>query len=264
MYPYWNPIIKPLLIARGARSLVEIGAERGRNTRNLLEYCTEHGAKLQVIEPAPKFDLDSWLKVHEGHFTLDRRRSLEALRSLEPFDTILIDGDHNWYTVYHELKLVEQRSRELSQPMPLVLLHDVGWPYGRRDLYYFPEQIPAAHRHPYARQGMRPDTPELLEQGGLTAGRCNARQENTPRNGVLTAVEDYLRESEQPLKFLKIPGYAGLGILCPAVLEAQVPEVARFMKTWDLPLEVQRFYEQLERSHNLSLIHQMHRTPRTS
>ena len=32
-------------------------------------------------------------------------------------------------------------------------MHDVGWPYGRRDLYYAPEQIPEEFRQPYRRAG---------------------------------------------------------------------------------------------------------------
>ncbi|HEX8931203.1 MAG TPA: SRPBCC family protein, partial [Actinomycetota bacterium] len=31
---------------------------------------------------------------------------------------------------------------EAGAPLPVCFLHDVGWPYGRRDLYYAPERIP--------------------------------------------------------------------------------------------------------------------------
>ena len=71
-------------------------------------------------------------------------------------DAALIDGDHNWYTVYNELQLLAEVAREAGAPLPVLIMHDVGWPYGRRDLYYAPEQIPEEFRQPYAQRGMRP------------------------------------------------------------------------------------------------------------
>ena len=261
MYPHWQSIVRPLLIARDSRSLVEIGAEEGKNTRNLLDYCRERGATLRAIEPAPEFDVEAWTREHAGRFEVHRGPSLDVLPTLEPFDTILIDGDHNWFTVFHELKLIGRRSAELPQPFPLVVLHDIGWPYARRDLYYAPDRIPEAYRHSYARKGMRPGSAALLERGGLNAQLCNALQENTPRNGVLTAVEDFLRESDQAFRFLKLPGYAGLGILCPAQLEEQSVDLAEFLKTWDLPPAVQQFYEQLDQNRSQLRINLMERRP---
>ena len=35
------------------------------------------------------------------------------------------------------------------RPLPLLVLHDVGWPYGRRDLYYDPDDIPASTASPW-------------------------------------------------------------------------------------------------------------------
>jgi hypothetical protein len=76
----------------------------------------------------------------------------ELVRQTTPFDCILIDGDHNWYTVYHELKMIEQK--HLLSPGGAILLHDVIWPYARRDMYYQPEKIPAEFRHPHAKRGI--------------------------------------------------------------------------------------------------------------
>ena len=104
---------------------------------------------------------------------------------------------------------------------------------------------------------MRPGSAALLERGGLNAQFCNALAEATPRNGVLTAVEDYLRESGEALRFLKVPGYAGLGILCPAPLEAENGELAAFLKAWDLPPAVRQFYEQLDLLRSLLLTNVM-------
>ena len=76
---------------------------------------------------------------------------------------VLIDGDHNWYTVLSELETIERLCDERGQGFPLVLLHDIGWPYGRRDLYYDPASIPEEHRKPYDKKGMLPGVPGLVE-----------------------------------------------------------------------------------------------------
>ena len=65
----------------------------------------------------------------------------------------LVDGDHNWYTVVNELRLIAATSAGAGEPLPVLICHDVGWPYGRRDLYYAPEQIPEEYRQPWAQQG---------------------------------------------------------------------------------------------------------------
>ena len=79
-------------------------------------------------------------------------------------DAALIDGDHNWYTVYNELRMLARPPGQAGAPLPLLIMHDVGWPYGRRDLYYDPERIPEEFRQPYAQTGMRPGQPKLLPE----------------------------------------------------------------------------------------------------
>ena len=53
----------------------------------------------------------------------------------------MIDGDHNYFTVSEELRLIGERAP--GAELPLLLFHDVCWPHGRRDDYFDPEQIPA-------------------------------------------------------------------------------------------------------------------------
>ena len=65
-------------------------------------------------------------------------------------DAALIDGDHNWFTVVPRAADARPRSRERpDRPCPVMILHDVLWPYGRRDLYYEPSRIPDEYRQPY-------------------------------------------------------------------------------------------------------------------
>ena len=75
----------------------------------------------------------------------------------------LIDGDHNWYTVVNELRMLRDNARAGREPLPVLILHDVGWPYGRRDLYYDPSTIPEEHRQPHRKAGMRLGRAELVD-----------------------------------------------------------------------------------------------------
>ena len=52
----------------------------------------------------------------------------------------MIDGDHNYFTVREELRLIGERAQGAA--LPLLLFHDVGWPHGRRDDYFDAGAIP--------------------------------------------------------------------------------------------------------------------------
>jgi hypothetical protein len=197
-----------------ARNIIEVGVCNGDCTRFLLQYCCEVDGHLDYIDPEQNFDLQEF----QGQFgpvgTFHRGISLDVLPGLRIADAVLIDGDHNWYTVYNELQLLAQSVISADSGFPLVFFHDVSWPYGRRDLYYAPERIPPEFRLPYARKGILPGVTELVDQGGLNSQLCNAHHEGGQRNGVLTAVEDFVRESDVGTLYV-LPILFGLGILVP-------------------------------------------------
>jgi hypothetical protein len=56
-------------------------------------------------------------------------------------------------------------------------LHDVGWPYGRRDMHYRPELIPPEFVHPYAAKAMVIGQSRLSDAGGCNAEFFNALDE---------------------------------------------------------------------------------------
>jgi hypothetical protein len=217
MYRFWKDIIKPIFIEENVKSVVEIGSEFGDNTMNILEYCSENEGHLTSIDPAPAFD---YLKLEEEHgcFTLMKDISLNALPKIKKYDAILIDGDHNWYTVFNELKIVEKSALN-NNKFPIVFLHDTEWPYARRDMYYIPETIPAEFRKPYANKGMLPGHSVLIDpdtelgEKSINPTLNNALFEGGEKNGVLTAIEDFIHESPFPLTLYKLPQYYGLGIL---------------------------------------------------
>jgi len=245
MLAFWPDVIDPLLQALQPHSIVEVGSESGKMTRRLLEIAAATGGTVHAIDPAPLFDVDRWQQEAEGRLVVHRQPSLIALEQIDDFDCVLIDGDHNWYTVHRELHLVERRCRSLGKALPLILLHDVAWPYGRRDLYYDPDTIPAEHRQPWAKRGILPTSAELVETGGINGHLCNAVREGGPRNGVLTAVEDYQEETEAAYLFVKIPAVFGLAILLPEALAEMKPAVEERVLVWAVP-EIERFIDRME------------------
>src|SRR5690349_6399987 len=156
MFPFWKTVIEPIVRAAGARRVVEIGALRGENTVQMLDALGED-AELHVIDPLPVFDPDEHARRFKGRYVFHRDLSLNVLPDAPAFDVALIDGDHNWYTVYNELRLLRDAARRARQHLPVLILHDVCWPYSRRDLYYEPSQIPPEFRQPYAQRGIRRD-----------------------------------------------------------------------------------------------------------
>lgn len=245
MLAFWPDVVQPLLEALEPENIVEIGSESGKTTRLLLEFAREREARVHAVDPAPQFD-PAAVKLHYGDtFVFHPLRSLTALGQITAFEAVLIDGDHNWYTVKHELQQVESRCIELDQPLPLILLHDVAWPYGRRDLYYDPDTIPEEFRQPWEQQGISPTASELQAEGGFNQHLCNAVHEGGPRNGVLTAIEDYLEETEAEFLSAKIPAVFGLGILLPLPLAKAKPELRELVDVWRVP-QVERFIDRLE------------------
>ena len=225
MFPLWEVAIAPVLAAGQSRRVVEIGAERGDTTTLILDLLGPD-AELHIIDPVPAFDPSEHEKAFAGRYHFHRQISHDVLPGLPPMDAALVDGDHNWFTVYHELKMLSEVSRSAGQPLPLIFVHDVGWPYGRRDLYYNPEQVPEEFRQPWARGGMRPGLATLQKQGGVNPTMCNAKVEGGPRNGVMTAVDDFIAEHDRPLRLVVIPIYFGLAILVDDDRLAEHPEIA--------------------------------------
>ena len=136
------------LDAAAPRSLVEVGAYagdvtgcwwRGRRGRRPRRWCRS------TLSRSPR-----WWRWPPStrNWSWCAGRASRRCPDLAPADAYIIDGDHNYYTVSEELRLIDapRRSR-----LPLLLCHDVCWPHARRDAYYTPEAIPDEHRQPIGR-----------------------------------------------------------------------------------------------------------------
>ncbi|MEA2213999.1 MAG: hypothetical protein QOF83_3947 [Solirubrobacteraceae bacterium] len=223
-----STVLLACLNAVQARSVAEVGAYAGDLTRVLVHWAADCGGAVVAIDPAPQPALVA-MSSERPELELVRETSLAALAEIELADVIVLDGDHNYYTVAEELRLIGERAA--GPGLPLLLFHDVCWPHGRRDDYFDSAQIPEDFRQPLIPDGLgiHPDDPGA-RRGGLPYPR-SAAQEGGARNGVLTAVEDFVDASDE-LELAIVPAFFGFG----AVWHRQAPwarDVAEILKPLD-------------------------------
>lgn len=205
----FRSVLLPVLDAVRPQRLVEIGGEGGQFTEELASWAERHDAELHCVEPEPTTAVLALADA--GRLRLTQGKSPAALADLPAFDLAIVDGDHNWHVVSGELRaLFEDR----EEP-PVAILHDVAWPAARRDQYYDPDDIPGDRRHPYDHAlGAVPDEPLLQPVGGFRGegAFAYALEEGGERNGVLTAVEDFLADRDD-LELRRIPVIFGVGVV---------------------------------------------------
>jgi hypothetical protein len=236
-------IIFPSLEAVGARNLVEVGAYAGDLTAMLAEWAGERGGRVWAIDPAPQ---DALVELDRSRpdIELVRAMSHDALREVPLPDAAVIDGDHNYYTVSGELRIIADRSA--GGRLPLLLLHDVGWPHARRDTYHAPDLIPEGDRQPLVEgPGLYPGVTGV-RSGGLPY-HWAAAQEGGPRNGVLTAAEDFVADRDE-LRLVVVPAFFGLGV----IFDREGPAAAKLAEILD-PWDRNPLLERLEANRVLHL-----------
>ncbi len=222
-------VLLACLDVAAARSVIEVGAYAGDLTRLLLLWAEATGARVVAIDPAPQPELEQ-LARDRPELTLDRQTSLEAFDEIELADAIVLDGDHNYYTVTEELRRVSRRSEATREHLPLLLLHDVCWPHARRDDYYDLDAIPADYVQPLAPGGgLYPGVPGV-RPGGLPY-RWPAAHEGGAHNGVLTAVEDFMADRDG-LQLAIVPAFYGLGVLWERAAP-YADRLAQILEPWD-------------------------------
>jgi cephalosporin hydroxylase len=222
MFRLWDIAIAPALAAVGARRVVHIGALTDARRSLLLELLGAQG-ELHEIDPAA--DPGERRAGAVGPLVIHGSHSLDVLATIPSADAVLIDGDHNWYTVSRELQIIAEAALAAGRPLPLLILHDVCWPYGRRDLYEELSRIPDEFRQPYARGGVRPGRTELAAGAGLNPTRFHAEHEGGPRNGVMTAVEDFVA-CGSGLRQVVLPVDFGLAMVVDEARARLTPKIA--------------------------------------
>lgn len=191
-----------------ATAVLEVGAYKGELTAVLLEWASRSGAHISAIDPAPEPELEALAGRHP-ELELVRETSHDALGHVPLPDALIIDGDHNYWTLSEELRLIDERAS--GPDMPLLLFHDLAWPHARRDTYYEPDRIPEEHRQPLAHNArLAPGEPGVADAG--LPFEWAAAREGGPRNGLLTAVEDFAG-ARPGLRLAVVPAFFGFGAL---------------------------------------------------
>ena len=86
-------------------------ARSGATRQSLMLDGLAPDSELHVIDPVPAFDPDEHERRFGGRYVFHRDLSLNVLDRCGAFDVALIDGDHNWYTVYNELRVFRELPR---------------------------------------------------------------------------------------------------------------------------------------------------------
>jgi hypothetical protein len=205
-------ILIACLEARGARTVLEIGAYEGDLTAELLDWAAGSGARIAGMDPLPPDRLRE-LAAARPELELIEQTSLDHLATLDSLpDAIVIDGDHNYYTLSRELEAIAEKAGDGE--LPLLLFHDVLWPHARRDTYYAPERIPEEHRPKEIGHnvGLAPGEPGTNELGLPFVWA--AVEEGGPGNGTMTAIEDFLA-GHPGLRLAVVPAFFGFGVIWP-------------------------------------------------
>ena len=197
-------------------NVVEIGGEGGLLTRELLAQAEELDAGVHCVDSLPSAALLEL--ADETRLNLIRAFSPAAIDDLPtPAELVVVDGDHNYAVVREETEKLLARARTGGYPS-LLVYHDVGWPWARRDLYYDPSAVDPDGVRPHRFDtGVSVFSHEPLVGGGMRSRGSYAIAEEAggERNGVLTAIEDAIAGRDD-LTLRIVPAIFGLGFLYPS------------------------------------------------
>ncbi|MGH3773096.1 MAG: class I SAM-dependent methyltransferase [Pseudonocardiaceae bacterium] len=194
-------------------TVVEVGVESGKVSGL---FASLGASAVYCIEPHPTEEIRASLAANEALHLIEES-SPEALADLPVADLYVLDGDHNYVVVRQELDWILTHA-----PDAVVVLHDLLWPWARRDLYYEPSRLSAAVKHPAGEDGPTVWHDDLTPAGFVGLGAYTTSvHAGGERNGVLTAVEDAIAHTEDKRwRFALIPAVFGMGVLIPETSSA--------------------------------------------
>ena len=208
-------ILTRLFSIVGANSIVEVGAENAKITAKLVEYLRPQNGKVLTVEPFPGVELEEFAKKNPERVILYKGISLDYFKNIETFfDAVILDGDHNYYTVLNELKLITDYWEKNEKKDGVIIVHDVGFPCARRDQYYHPQNIPSEFLKPHSFFGaIIPGNKGFAEAGLCGCGQfAYAEEEDSDKNGVKTAIEDFVAANPNYYFYVLAPVF-GIAVL---------------------------------------------------
>jgi hypothetical protein len=235
---HYAPFLRELAACASVQRVCEIGIEAGGLTQLLLNDLASQEKHYIGIDPT----IPETLRGRANERTAFREaRSLEVLADVPPCDLYIVDGDHNYATVRAELELIQKTTDSAA----IVVLHDVGWPCGGRDMFYEPDR---ANRAVEEGKGPVPGR-DQLETWGIAAeeGIAWATAAEGPGNGIRAAIDGVRMTWGKQPKWMVFPPIFGLGILWD---EAAIGEdCAAVLASWGAAVDQLRpLLEDLERN----------------
>lgn len=122
--------------------VLEIGVDRGVSYVTLATFLTRAHEKFEMIGVDVLVQEQVVIMANNLDRTPDQRlymiqdNSLKALPAMaaagDKFDLVLLDGDHNYYTVNKELSYLN----DITMPGSMVLIDDYSGRWAERDLWY--------------------------------------------------------------------------------------------------------------------------------
>lgn len=195
-----------LISELNVRSICEIGSQGGLFSQELARLYREGVLeRLTIVDPVPAPQVRA---MDDGRgCTVKAGLSLDVLGDLPAHDLYIVDGDHNYYTVKNELKLI------FKHPEAVAIMHDIGWPCATRDMYYTPHTIPESARHAHTFEVvLDPAVDGISEAGEMSRGSyAVALKDGGPENGVFPALRDV--SAELNLQLDSLPALLGLGVV---------------------------------------------------
>ncbi len=190
--------------------IVEIGADRGFVTTKLGAVCSAINRPFYSVDPSPASYVDDISGVRHMRMTSKEFFNDSAVAG----GIWIVDGDHNYETVLMELNNISRLCRGRDT---VVFMHDLGWPWGRRDLWYNPsERAPGSVLVEGKHSISLDDAATVPYANGIELGAVSAvaEMEGGPKNGVMTALEDFLQSPEgEGWQFTWTPIFYGVGML---------------------------------------------------
>jgi predicted O-methyltransferase YrrM len=186
-YHGYIPSIKQFLSQIQSPKVLEIGLCKGITTIPLLAFMSRMHENFEfvgvdvLVQESLLIILNNIDVLPSQKMIIHQDSSLNALPKLtessKKFDVVLLDGDHNYYTVSRELEYLDSLTNENS----IVLIDDYHGRWSEKDLWY-------------------------SEKEGYESADKATKRIDTEKHGVKPAVDDFLMKNSNWELLTPIPG----------------------------------------------------------
>lgn len=214
MFNFFDLKIIPIFLSRfKVEKVVVIGLSNVNIIEEVISFCIENDSLLYAIDS--EIDIEDFFVINNKNkhsyenIKYFKDNAFNVLPNLRNIDAIFINDDPNWYTVYSELNLI----KKTNSNFPLVFICNNKYPHKRRDSYSNLDNIPNEYKNECCNKLIIEYVDDNeMKYTEIEDGFCHAIHNNTPKNGVLTAIEDFLNENLS-LKILDINSLEGLSLI---------------------------------------------------